>query len=281
MTTISFEFRRLLYTAVCVTALATSVGPVRAEMSGWADNQGGRMRMIALPPDLDGTMRGALQIEPRPGWITYWREPGNSGIPPQITVAPESGIELKAIRYPVPKHLVDGKIDDIAYDAPVSLPLTFSAEDASRPLELKASAFIGICKDICIPFQAEFSLPVASAANQSRPEEEAILKNAEAFLPEEPSSQFKVTSHTFSADMKQLRLQVALPDGGDTAPEVILTGPNGYVFTRKLMNKRDGKNFSTSIAIDKLPRNYEVTGKSWSVLIIDGARAMETPLAFD
>ncbi|MFA1622772.1 protein-disulfide reductase DsbD domain-containing protein [Rhizobium mongolense] len=280
MTIIFLGFRKFLNATICAAALAGSLGPARAEMSGWIDNEGGRMRLIALPPGRDGTMRGALQIEPNPGWITYWREPGNSGIPPQITVAPESGITLTAIRYPVPKHLVDGKIDDIAYDAPVSLPLTFSAKDASGSLELKASAFIGICKDICIPFQAEFSLPIA-AANQSRPEEEAILKNAEASLPEKPSSQFKVISHKFSEDMKELWLQVALPDGGDTAPEVILTGPSGYVFTRKLMSKRDGKNFSTSIAVDKLPKNYEIARKSWSVLIIDGGRAMETPLAFD
>jgi DsbC/DsbD-like thiol-disulfide interchange protein len=65
------------------------------------------------------------------------------------------------------------------------------------------------------------------------------------------------------------------------APEVILTGPSGYVFTRKLMSKRDGKTFSTSVAIDKLPKNYEISGKNWSALIIDGDRAMETTLAFD
>ncbi|APO73862.1 DsbC domain-containing protein [Rhizobium etli 8C-3] len=280
MTIIFRRFRQFLNAAICAAALASSLGPARAEMSGWIDNVGGRMRLVALPPGHDGTIHGALQIEPKPGWITYWREPGNSGIPPQITVAPESGITLTAIRYPVPKHLVDGTIDDIAYDGPVSLPLTFSAKGASRPLELKASAFIGICKDICIPFQAEFTLPIGPA-NQSRPEEEAILKNAEASLPEKPSSQFKVISHKFSEDMKELWLQVALPDGGDTAPEVILTGPNGYAFTRKLMSKRDGRIFSTSIAVDKLPKNHEIARKSWSVLIIDGGRAMETLLAFD
>ncbi len=139
---------------------------------------------------------------------------------------------MTAIRFPVPKHLSDGKIDDIAYDAPVSLPLTFSAKGASRPLELKASAFIGICKEICIPFQGEFSLAIGTVS-QSRPEEEAILKNAEASLPEEPSSQFKVTSYKVSEDMKQLcRCRLPCPPAGDTAPEVIVTGPSGYVFTK-------------------------------------------------
>jgi DsbC/DsbD-like thiol-disulfide interchange protein len=280
MPIISSKFRLLLKTAICGATLAASFGTAHAEMSNWVHNAGGRMRLIALPPDRDGTMRGALQIEPQPGWITYWREPGNSGIPPQITVAPESGVTLTAIRFPVPKHLTDGKVDDIAYDAPVSLPLTFSAKDASRPFDLKASAFIGICKDICIPFQSDFSITIGSP-NQSRPEEETILRNAEASLPEKPSSQFKVMSYKLSEDSKQLRLQIALPTPGDTAPEVILTGPAGYVFTKKLMSRREGGNFSTDIAIDKLPKNHQISGKSWSALIIDGDRAMETTLAFD
>ena len=280
MKIISPGFRLLLTAAACGAALAGSVEMAHAEMSDWIDNAGGRMRLIALPPGPDGTMQGALQIEPKPGWITYWREPGNSGIPPQITVAPTSGVTLTAIRYPVPKHLTGGKIDDIAYDAAVLLPLTFSAKGASSPFELKASAFIGICKDICIPFQGDFSITIGSA-NQSRPEEETILRNAEASLPEKPSSQFKVTSYKLSEDSKQLWLQIALPSLGDTAPEVILTGPTGYAFTKKLMSRRDGKNFSTAIAIGKLPKNYQISGKSWSALIIDDDRAMETALAFD
>jgi DsbC/DsbD-like thiol-disulfide interchange protein len=269
-------FRPLL----CAAALAGSFGAACAEMSGWVDNPGGRMRLIALPPERDGTMHGALQIEPAPGWITYWREPGNSGIPPQITVAPESGVALKQIRFPVPKHIADGKVDEIAYDTPVLLPLTFSVKDAAQPIEIKADAFIGICKEICVPFQASFSLPI-STAGQSRPEEEKLLKSAEKSLPGTPSADFKILSHRLSPDMTQLWLEIALPEGGDTAPDVIVTGPSGHVYTKKLMSKRDGKTFSTSVAIGKLPKNYTVGGKLWSALVIDGKRAIESPLAFE
>ena len=65
-----------------------------------------------------------------------------------------------------------------------------------------------------------------------------------------------------------------------TTPDVVIAGPSGYVFTKQLMSKRDGTSLTTTVAIGKLPKNYDISGKSWSALVIDGARAIESPLAF-
>jgi DsbC/DsbD-like thiol-disulfide interchange protein len=62
---------------------------------------------------------------------------------------------------------------------------------------------------------------------------------------------------------------------------VIVAGPSGYVFAKRLMSKRDGTTLTTTIAIGKLPKNYDIHGKSWSALIIDGSRAIEAPLVFE
>lgn len=238
------------------------------------------MRLVALPADAKGSIRAALQIEPKPGWITYWREPGNSGIPPQVTVAQGSDIRLERIDFPVPKNLSNGKVEDIGYDAPVTLPLTFIAAEPGKSAKIEATAFIGICKDICIPFQAEFSLTLAPVS-QSLPEEETILRTATAALPEAPSGDFAVQGHTLSSDGKQLSLQLTVPENGSGLPEVIVTGPSGHAFSKQENGRRDGKQLETSIAIGKLPKNYDIHGKTWGLLVIDGKRAMETTLAFD
>lgn len=253
--------------------------PAQAEMSDWAQNEGGRMRLVALSPDADGHIGAGLQIEPKPGWITYWREPGNNGIPPQITIAPQSGVTLDAVSYPAPKHIVSGKVEDIGYDAPVTLPLSLTAPKAG-PVTLDATAFIGICKDICIPFQAQLSLKLGGAA-QSRPQEETILQSAAARLPEAPSADFKVAAHILSPDMKQLSLKITLPEEGASTPDIIVTGPTGYAFTRQTNAVRAGRTYSADIAIGKLPKNYDIRGKQWGVLVIDGTRAMESTLAFE
>ncbi|TAZ77253.1 protein-disulfide reductase DsbD domain-containing protein [Rhizobium ruizarguesonis] len=283
MMIISLAPRRFLIAAVSMAAALVPFSTIHAEMSAWAENDGGRMRLVALAPDAAGKIRAALQIEPKPGWITYWKEPGNSGIPPQITITPESGVSLDAIAYPVPKHFFKGGIEDIAYDAPVTLPLSLTAA-GKGPVAIDASAFIGICKDICIPFQANFQLKLGPAM-QSHPEEEAILQAADASLPKPPSVDFGVTAHAMSPDRKTLSLTLALPGGGageeKAAPDIIVTGPSGYAFTKQIGGKRDGAAFKADVAIGKLPKDYDISGKRWSVLVIEGERAMEATLAFE
>ena len=119
------------------------------------------MRLVALAPDADGHIRAALQIEPEPGWITYWREPGDSGIPPQVSPAPEGNVALEKVAFPVPKLITVGKVKEIGYDAPVTLPLDFRVT-GDRPDKLDVTVFIGLCKDICIPFQTALSVPLSS-----------------------------------------------------------------------------------------------------------------------
>ncbi|NKK66493.1 cytochrome C biogenesis protein [Rhizobium leguminosarum bv. viciae] len=278
MMIISSGPRRLLIAVASAVAALVPFYSARAEMSAWADNEGGRMRLVALAPDAVGKIRAALQIEPKPGWITYWKEPGNSGIPPQITIAAESGVTLDAIAYPVPKHFFNGAIEDIAYDGPVTLPLSLTAV-GKGPVTIDAAAFIGICKDICIPFQANLQLKLGPAI-QSHPEEEAILQAADARLPKPPSQDFDVTAHAMSPDRKTLSLDLVLPGEGKTAPDIIVTGPSGYAFTKQIGGKRDGRTFKVDVSIGKLPKDYDIAGKQWSVLVIDGERAMETTLAF-
>ncbi|MGO8068497.1 protein-disulfide reductase DsbD domain-containing protein [Rhizobium leguminosarum] len=283
MMIISSGPRRLLIAVVAAVAALVPFYSAHAEMSAWAENEGGRMRLVALAPDAGGKIRAALQIEPKPGWITYWKEPGNSGIPPQIAIAAESGVTLDAIAYPVPKHFFNGAIEDIAYDAPVTLPLSLTAA-GKGPVTIDAAAFIGICKDICIPFQANLQLKLGPAI-QSHPQEEAILQAADARLPKPPSQDFDVTAHAMSPDRKTLSLDLVLPGEGagegKAAPDIIVTGPSGYAFTKQIGGKRDGAAFKVDISIGKLPKDYDMAGKQWSVLVIDGERAMETTLAFE
>jgi DsbC/DsbD-like thiol-disulfide interchange protein len=235
------------------------------------------MRLVALAPDADGQVRAALQIEPHPGWITYWREPGESGIPPQITLAADRKAVLEKVAYPVPKPIALGDIREIGYDAPVSLPLDFRANGDSQ---LDITAFIGVCKDICIPFQANLSvgLPPAGATEGA---DAAIIAAANGSVPAAPSADFAVQSHSLSADGKALSLHLTVPEDGDAIPQVYVTGPSGYVFFKQAGASRTGRDVATTITIGKLPKSYTVKGKSWSILVVDGQRAMETTLAME
>ncbi|GLU82017.1 protein involved in C cytochrome biogenesis [Rhizobium sp. NBRC 114257] len=237
------------------------------------------MRLIALAPDAEGHIRAALQIEPEPGWITYWREPGQGGIPPQITPAAGSGVTLERADYPAPKPIRVGPIQEIGYDAPVTFPLDLRVT-GKAPAKLELTAFIGLCKDICIPFQAEYSLPLPADV-QPTSHELALLDAAKAVLPQPPSPDFAVRSHKFSNDGKGLSLHLTLPEASGNAPEIYVTGPSGYVFFQQANAKREGISFSADMVIGKLPKDYDPKGQSWGILVVDGDRAMETTLALE
>lgn len=252
----------------------------RAASSDWADSEGGRMRLVALPADAAGHGRAVLQIEPNPGWITYWREPGESGIPPQITAAPKSEATVGHIGYPAPKPISIGDIREIGYDAPVSFPIDFQLAGGQTEGTLAVDAFVGLCRQVCIPFQASLSVALP-AAGQADVSARSIVAAADATLPESPSANFKLAKSELAADGKSVSLELALPSSEGEAPQIYLTGPSGYVFFRQSGAKRNGNQFNTDIAIGKLPRNYDIHGKHWGILVLDGKRAMETELAFD
>jgi len=273
------EISTIARLSALVAAFLVSTATTHAATSGWTDNQGGRMRLIALAPDAEGHIRAALQIEPEPGWITYWREPGQGGIPPQITPASGSGVILEGTGYPIPKPISVGSVQEIGYDAPVTFPLDLRVT-GKAPAKLELTAFIGLCKDICIPFQAEYSLPLPANAPPTS-HELALLDAAKALLPQAPSSDFAVRSHKISTDAKSLSLHLTLPETSGKAPEIYVTGPSGYVFFQQANARREGTAFSTDIVIGKLPKDYDPEGKSWGILIVDGDRAMETTLALE
>lgn len=248
-----------------------------AEITPWAINEGGRMRIVALPPEPDGTVRGVLQIEPKSGWITYWKEPGDAGIPPQMVLSETDGVKLNHISFPVPKRINNGKLRDIGYDQSVALPFELKADAPHKPLTIGASAFVGLCRNICIPFQAEFSL--ALAPTKGTPVEEAMILNAAASkLPEAPSNDFAVTQYVMTRD--RLSLKLKLP-AGTTEPQVIVTGPQGHVLFESVNGRRDEDSYQLDMPIGKLPKGYDIKGKRWGILVIAGSRAMETSLAFE
>ncbi|CAD7056784.1 cytochrome C biogenesis protein [Pseudorhizobium halotolerans] len=274
----SFASSRATSVALGV-AIAVSLGaPAFSETTPWATNEGGRMRLVALPPASDGTIRGALQIEPNPGWMTYWREPGDAGIPPQLTFPEEAAVQLKKMEYPVPKRIDSGDLRDIGYDHPVTLPFELKVEDISKPVKVGVSAFVGLCRNICIPFQADFALELADTGPSM--EEAMLLASAETRLPEPASDDFKVIHHALS-DEDLLKLQLRLPAETAGAPQVIVTGPEGHAFFDSGKGEVTGRDYSLDIPIDKLPHGYDVKGKTWGVLVIAGDRAMESSLVFN
>ncbi len=97
------------------------------------------------------TFRVGLRLQLAPGWHTYWKNPGDAGVPPDLTF---DNAKVSAIDWPAPRRVSEGPVMTYAYTQSVLLPVTATAE----PGVLKAHAQWLVCKEICVPEEADFSL---------------------------------------------------------------------------------------------------------------------------
>jgi DsbC/DsbD-like thiol-disulfide interchange protein len=105
---------------------------------------------------LSGGRRGdqrlaGLRLRLDPGWKTYWRMPGDSGVPPQFDWSGSKNLGAVDVEYPLPHRFTDAAGDAIGYHDEVVFPLSLAPADPAQDVELALTLFFAICKDICIP----------------------------------------------------------------------------------------------------------------------------------
>lgn len=280
------KHHRLLENVTHLAALASLAGyffiasSADAAQSDWAHSEGGAIRIVADKRQSDGTIPAILDIRLKPGWKTYWLEPGASGVSPQVTIDPKDSISFSGMRFPAPKSFGNGVARYIGYDKSVAFPLLLKSKK-SGDLSLKASVFLGICQDICIPVQADLSLLLTEGAADN-PLDKARIDDAVAALPAQPSETFKVKAASFDAAGRRLRLSLVMPGASaETPPELFLAGPPGYSFGAPENVTVANGEFTAEVPV-RVPAKGGAL-KSGSVLLVakSGERSMETPLAFD
>jgi DsbC/DsbD-like thiol-disulfide interchange protein len=250
-----------------------------ADTTEWETSEGGRMRVVSLPADDSGKIEAVLQIDLKPGWITYWREPGESGIPPQLKIEPSSGASLSSLSFPVPKLIKNGEIEDIGYNTSVGLPFTLQTEPGKDDENVRLSAFIGVCLNICIPFEANFAFS-KDKGKIATPQETDVLQAAKGALPEPASEDFKVQNFHITPDKTLLGVELRLPENAPKDVDIFIAGPSGYAYFEPQNMVRDKRKLSFYMNIKGLPKSYNPKGQRWTILVKSAETTMEAPLDF-
>ncbi|TMV88890.1 hypothetical protein FGG78_16130 [Thioclava sp. BHET1] len=99
----------------------------------------------------DGTRMAGLQFKLEPGWKTYWRIPGDSGIPPRISFTGSQNVASLSLHWPAPEIFTAAGARTVGYHDALLLPVEITPVDPSMPVMLRAQADIGICDHICVP----------------------------------------------------------------------------------------------------------------------------------
>jgi len=235
-------------------ALVFCSSPAWSLDSGWAETEGGRMRLVVDPvPRTDGVIAGFLDIALDPGWKTYWLDPGSAGIPPMLDFSQSRGVAFEAMEYPPPVRVDDGYAIWAGYTAPVQFPLTFH-RTASGDVQIHALAFIGICEKVCVPFQAELVVDLPAeliAQDMVKP----AVDNAFARLPETAGPDFNIEEAAFDVNRKQLTISANLPAfrPSGAEPELFIAGPQGYAFAPPHLSGDEDGLVTWSVHVESLP----------------------------
>src|SRR3954454_16363055 len=133
-----------ILTANLVAMMTLSLA-ARAEdgASSWDGDQRGAVRLIAGERRNDGrapTQRAGVQVRLAPGWKTYWRYPGDSGVPPRFDFAEAQNVKTVTIEWPAPHRFSDESGITIGYKEEVIFPLHLVAQDSSKPVRLVLKA---------------------------------------------------------------------------------------------------------------------------------------------
>jgi DsbC/DsbD-like thiol-disulfide interchange protein len=148
--------------AALLLSLFASAAPALAQESGWAKTLKSRARLVDAGV-IAGARFAAIEIALDPGAVTYWRHPGESGVPPEIDTAGSRNLAAADLSFPAPGRFDKGGVATFGYDAAVTLPLRLTPVDPAAPVELKLRLDYGVCEVICVPARAEFALVLPPA----------------------------------------------------------------------------------------------------------------------
>ncbi|MCB1343079.1 MAG: hypothetical protein KDK24_18815 [Pseudooceanicola sp.] len=114
-----------------------------------------------------GTYLAAFRLTLAPGWKTYWRAPGDAGIPPQVEWRGAGNIGTVSMAWPTPHVFEQSGLRSIGYKDQVVLPVEITPGQAGRDIRLRGTLELGVCSDICVPASLPFDHTVALNASRN------------------------------------------------------------------------------------------------------------------
>lgn len=240
-------------------AQAAPAASARGERSSIALLSAGR-----LP---DGSWRAGLSIALDPGFKTYWREPGDSGVPPVFDWSGSRNVARVEVEWPAPRRFFDGAGWSIGYKDDVVLPLRIVAKDPGAPVVLDLRLDYAVCEKLCIPTGVHVVRELTESA-----EDAALLAPFVARVPREVAP---------GEEAAGLRLETAGIDGqgddvtvvaliaGEGLEDVFIEGESGWYFDRaELTRESDGR---TRVRIPVAERPKDAAEKTSARLTIVGS----------
>ena len=151
-----------------------------ADASPWVQDSYSAIRLIAgAGKNGADALRAGIEIKLQPGWHTYWRYPGDSGVPPRFDFSGSDNVAAAKVSFPAPHAFTDEAGTIIGYKANVILPVRVVPRKKDKPVTLRGKIDYAVCEKLCVPVEAKIELTLPPAGGAGNPD----LDAAEARVP--------------------------------------------------------------------------------------------------
>src|SRR6202163_3348839 len=150
--------RAALGFAAALFASSLAIQARAQDASPWQRDGHSAVRLLAGSRS-GAVLLGGIAFQLQAGWKTYWRSPGDSGVPPRFDFSKSDNIEAVTVLWPAPLKFDDGAGGtSLGYHNQVVLPLRIVPKNTDRPVTLRAEISYAVCEKICIPVEASTEL---------------------------------------------------------------------------------------------------------------------------
>ena len=243
------------------------------DASPWITDLHSAMRLIAGPRDGD-VLTGGIALQIQPGWKTYWRTPGDSGVPPRFDFSASDNVETVTVLWPAPTKFPDGAGGtSFGYKTQVVLPLRIVAKKPDMPVTLRAEINYAVCEKLCVPVEAKTEVSLPAAAGD--PDESLVDALKSVPKPAAVGAANALTVERVKRDGNAVVVDVKAPDTGEA--ELFVEGPTpDWALPPPTFKERtpDGLQRFT-FDLDGLPSGAHPEGAALKLTLAGGGLAYE------
>jgi DsbC/DsbD-like thiol-disulfide interchange protein len=247
----------------------------RAEDSSpWQRDAHSAVRLLAGSRS-GGVLLGGIAIQLQDGWKTYWRTPGDSGVPPRFDFSKSDNVEAVTVLWPAPMKFDDGAGGfSLGYKKQVVLPLRIVSKSNDKPVTLRMHISYAVCDKLCIPVEANSELTFASVASTEDGNLAAALDSVPK--PANIGDPIPVTIRDVRRDgARNVLVDVSAPETKDVSLFVEGPTPEWALPIPKMLEQSPPGVKRFAFELEGLPPGAKPDGAALKFTLVGGERAYE------